>query len=245
MGSNKKALFSITPIGGLVQIGSNMTLISGQTESLIVDCGILFPNEDSFGINYLIPDLEILEDSAPTDLIITHGHEDHIGAIYHIIEKVPQIRVWASPFSSELIKRKLKGHKKSIKINLLRQKEEVHFTDFSFIPIQTNHSIPETHGLFFKSRQESLCFFILSDFKIDNKTPYERPMDLEYLKNISHPFSKRILFSDSTNIKSKNAKTPSEADLIPSIEGILSKNYKRIFFTLFPSNIFRLNTIID
>ena len=63
MANGKKTIFSIVPIGGLGQIGSNMTLISGQTESLIVDCGILFPNEDSFGINYLIPDLEILENA--------------------------------------------------------------------------------------------------------------------------------------------------------------------------------------
>ncbi len=245
MASSKKTIFSIIPIGGLGQIGSNMTLISGQTESLIVDCGILFPNEDSFGINYLIPDLEILEKTPPTDLIITHGHEDHIGAIYHIIEKVPQIRVWASPFTSELIKKKLKSYKKSIKINLLIQKKEVTFSDFSFIPIHTNHSIPETHGLFFKSKKESLCFFILSDFKFDNKTPYESPMDLNYLKNISQNFEKRVLFSDSTNIKSKNVKTPSEADLIPPIEDILSKNDKRVFFTLFPSNIFRQKSIIN
>ena len=245
MTSRNKPIFSIIPIGGLGQIGSNMTLISGMTESLIVDCGILFPNEDSYGINYLIPDLDILEQSSPSSLIITHGHEDHIGAIYHIIKKFPNIKVLASPFSSKLIERKFKSQKISVKIHPIRPREEIIFSDFSVTPVQTNHSIPETFGLFFKSKLQSFCSLLISDFKFDDKNPYESPMDLNYIKNISQNFSKRLLLADSTNIKSKNEKTPSEGDLITTFESLFSQNYKRIFVTLFPSNIFRQKTVIQ
>ena len=88
MKAGYKDVFSLLPIGGLGQIGSNMTLVSGQSESVIIDCGILFPNEDSFGVNYIIPNLEVLKQYNPQHLIITHGHEDHIGAIAHILSGV-------------------------------------------------------------------------------------------------------------------------------------------------------------
>ncbi|MEC7183399.1 MAG: MBL fold metallo-hydrolase, partial [Bdellovibrionota bacterium] len=204
-------VFSITPIGGLGQIGSNMTLVSGQEESVIIDCGILFPNEDSFGVNYIIPSLEVLKKHDPKHLIITHGHEDHIGAISHILLAFPSIKVWSSPFSSELIKRKLKRDKLNRKIEIFKEKEEIEFNDFSVIPIHTNHSIPETNGLLFKFTSKNVCFFLISDFKFDNQTPYEPPMDLEFIKEKTKNFEKRLLLVDSTNIKSRNTKTFSEA----------------------------------
>ena len=239
------SIFSIVPIGGLGQIGSNMTLVSGQEESVIIDCGILFPNEDSFGVNYIIPSLEVLKMHNPKHLIITHGHEDHIGAISHILSEFPSIKVWSSPFSSELIKRKLNRDKLNRKIEIFKEKREIEFNDFSVTPIQANHSIPETHGLLFKFNSKSICFFLLSDFKYDNQTPYEHPMDLEFIKEQTKSYEKRLLLVDSTNIKSRNTKTFSEADLIPTIENIIETNKKRIFITLFPSNIFRQKTILN
>ncbi len=236
--------FSITPIGGLGQIGSNMTLVSGQEESIIIDCGILFPNEDSFGVNYIIPNLEVLKKHDPKHLIITHGHEDHIGAISHILLEFPSIKIWSSPFSAELIHRKLNRDKISRKIQIYKDKDEIKFSEFSVTPIHTNHSIPETHGLLFKFNSIKACFFLISDFKFDDQTPYEAPMDLEFIKEQSKPFEKRLLLVDSTNIKSKNTKTFSEADIIPSIEKILETHKKRVFITLFPSNIFRQQTIL-
>lgn len=238
-------VFSITPIGGLGQIGSNMTLVSGQEESVIIDCGILFPNEDSFGVNYIIPSLEVLKKHDPKHLIITHGHEDHIGAISHILLAFPSIKVWSSPFSSELIKRKLKRDKINRKIEIFKEKDEIEFNDFSVIPIHTNHSIPETNGLLFKFTSKNVCFFLISDFKFDNQTPYEPPMDLKFIKEKTKNFEKRLLLVDSTNIKSRNTKTFSEADIIPKIENIIETNKKRIFITLFPSNIFRQKTILN
>ena len=245
MTTKKNNVFSITPIGGLGQIGSNMTLVSGQEESVIIDCGILFPNEDCFGVNYIIPNLEILKKHDPKHLIITHGHEDHIGAISHILLEFPSIKIWSSPFSSELIKRKLNRDKLNRKIEIFKEKEEIQFNDFSITPIHTNHSIPETHGLFFKFNSEKVCFFLISDFKYDEKTPYEAPMDLNFIKEQAKTFKKRLLLIDSTNIKSKNVKTFSEADIIPTIENIIKTNKKRIFITLFPSNIFRQKTILN
>ena len=94
--------FTIKPLGGVGQIGSNSTLFSDGATNIIVDCGILFPNDSHFDINYLIPDLAKVEEEIDA-LIITHGHEDHIGAIYHYIMRFPEAKIFAPPFAKELI----------------------------------------------------------------------------------------------------------------------------------------------
>ena len=89
-----KALLKIKPVGGVGQIGSNMTLIQGANDTILIDAGILFPYEDFFDINYLIPCMDNIP--TPSHLVITHGHEDHIGAIDHVVKKFPNIKIHIS-----------------------------------------------------------------------------------------------------------------------------------------------------
>ena len=239
----KKPYLKIKPVGGIGQIGSNMTLIQGENDTILIDAGILFPYEDFFDINYLIPDLEGIP--TPSHLVITHGHEDHIGAVYHVIKKFPQIKILASPFTAGLIRKKLEFNHMPFPITEYRHHDQLGFKDFTIDPIHVNHSIPETVGLLLKDHKEEFGLFFISDFKIDYKTIYERPFDFDKLIKHSNMLKRRVLLVDSTNITSSTLKTPSEVDLIPVLDELFASTDKRIFITCFSSNIHRLMTFMS
>lgn len=238
-----KPLIKIKPVGGVGQIGSNMTLIQGDNDTVLIDAGILFPYEDFFDIDYLIPDLSQIPE--PSHLIITHGHEDHIGAVLHVVKKFPKIKVLASPFTAGLIRKKLEFNHNQYPIAEYRHFDQLGFKDFTIDPIHVNHSIPETVGLLIKDTKEQVGIFFISDFKIDFKTIYERPFDFEKLIKNTKDLKRKILLCDSTNITSGTKETPSEHDLIPVLDGIFQEASNRIFITCFSSNIHRLMTFID
>ncbi|MBC7429483.1 MAG: ribonuclease J [Bacteriovorax sp.] len=238
-----KPLIKVKPVGGVGQIGSNMTLIQGDNDIILIDAGILFPYEDFFDIDYLIPDLSQIPE--PSHLVITHGHEDHIGAVLHVVKKFPKIKVLASPFTAGLIRKKLDFAHHQHQIIEYRQFDQLGFKDFTIDPIHVNHSIPETVGLLIKDTKEQIGIFFISDFKIDFKTIYERPFDFEKLIKHTKDLKRKILLCDSTNITSSTKETPSEHDLIPVLDSIFEEAKNRIFITCFSSNIHRLMTFID
>ncbi|MFA6237280.1 MAG: ribonuclease J [Bacteriovorax sp.] len=238
----KNQYLKIEPVGGIGQIGSNMTLIQGENDTVLIDAGILFPYEDFFDIDYLIPDLSTIP--VPSHLIITHGHEDHIGAVLHVIRQFPRIKVLASPFTAALIRKKLEFNHNPYPITEYKQYDQLGFKDFTIDPIHVNHSIPETHGLLIRDNKEEFGLFFISDFKVDYKTIYERPFDFEKLIKLSKNLKRKVLLVDSTNITSNTLKTPSEVDIIPVMDEIFASTEKRIFITCFSSNIHRLMTFI-
>ena len=238
-----KSLAQITPIGGSGQIGSNLIHITGAGASFVIDCGLLFPYEDFFDINYLIPDFYQL-DPIPTHLIISHGHEDHIGAIVEFVRAYPKIEIWLSPFCRELVVRKLGFAAESANIKVYQAPTtEIEVGDFVIRPLEVNHSIPETHGLFVYQKSQDYCFFYVSDFKIDPKAINERPFDLDLLRRWSQPFKRRLLAADSTNILSSQHKTTSESEVVHSLEHLIKAAPSRVFITLFSSNVHRINNI--
>lgn len=234
-------LISIKPIGGVGQIGSNMTLISYRNHRILIDAGILFPSEDFFDIDYLIPDLNTI-DQIDT-LIITHGHEDHIGAVFNVIKKFNDIKIYAPKFAAALIRKKLEFNKSPYPVNLFDDNSILKFSDLEVHAIHVNHSIPDTKGLFLSLPNKSLGFFFISDFKIDFKTKYESPFDFDKLIKLSSNLNKRFLLVDSTNITSSIHSTPSEMDVLDNLENIISKCTSRIFVTLFSSNIHRIHSL--
>ncbi len=239
----KNSLFKIKPIGGVGQIGSNMTLIESNGERIVIDCGILFPYEDYFDINYLIPNLE---KETPFDAIVfTHGHEDHIGAVLHFIQHSPDAKIYANDFTAALIRKKLFHANISHGISVIDYNETLSFAGVTIDFIHVNHSIPETMGLLIKDHSDLYSVFYSSDFKIDFKTKYEKPFDFEKLKKLSETTQKKVFMADSTNILSNNLNTPSEWDLRESFEGVFKNLSDRLFITCFSSNIHRLKTIID
>lgn len=237
-----KSLISIKPVGGVGQIGSNMTLINYEGISILIDAGILFPYEDFFDIDYLIPDLSKIEKL--DYLIITHGHEDHIGAVYNVIEKFPNISIHAPRFAAALIRKKLEFNQKPYPIKVVNPNTPLTFNDLNIHYIEVNHSIPDTFGLYLAIDKMDFGMFFASDFKIDFKTKLEPPFNFDKLKKLSINHKRKIMLADSTNITSGQRQTPSEEDLIPSFDHIFEKAGGRIFITLFSSNVHRVHNII-
>ena len=223
---------TFTPLGGLGRIGANMNLIQRGNTRVILDCGILFPDDNPFNIDYLIPDYSHI--SPPTDLILTHAHEDHLGGLRLLLKRFPQIKVHAPQFAKALIEAKgIKVH-----VDEYQNKQMLNFDNFIIQPLKVDHSIPDTYGVLLKT--EELGFFYLSDFKIYIKNT---EFDLEWLKQEMESYGKRILFADSTNILSRNLNTKEEEDLEKPLSTYFNSK-GRLFITFFASNSFRLRTIL-
>ncbi len=231
---------SIKPLGGVGQIGSNSTLITYKETNIIIDCGILFPAEQLFDINYLIPDLSQVDEQIDA-IIITHGHEDHIGAVAHYVEAFPQAQIYAPLFARELILEKLSHTRFHHNVELLLP--ELIIDEIKIESFHVNHSIPDTKGLMISTHELSLLF--ISDFKIDFENPYERPFDFSVINEHAKSDRMRISLLDSTNIMSKNYETPSERIVAKDIETIINNTKGNCYITTFSSNIHRIQTIID
>ncbi|MCR9203486.1 MAG: ribonuclease J [Halobacteriovoraceae bacterium] len=232
--------FSIQPIGGLGQIGSNMMVITAPSKkTYVIDCGILFPFEDTFNINYLIPNFEDIQ--RPEFVIITHGHEDHIGALPHLLEKFPGLTVYAPSFAGELIRRKAEYFPRKLDFKVKTSiQDEIETDDLLFRYIQVNHSIPDTFGIVIKNKQTETTAFYISDFKVDHKVVHEPVFDFKLLDKYAKGSKKRILLADSTNITSSLRKTTSEQELLPAFKKYIDTDRRRVFITTFSSNIHRL-----
>lgn len=240
-----RSILKIYPLGGVAEIGSNMTVIEMVEKAIIIDCGILFPYEDFFDINYLIVDYTQLNSlKKPIELFITHGHEDHIGAVKHFLADFPESKVYAPNFARNLILKKLELDQTSHRIQSYDEKAILDFQEYFLKPVKVTHSIPDTYGLIFGDHDKNFSLLFISDFKFDLNPLYERAFDEEQaIASYFTPAKKRLAMLDSTNILNEG-QTLSESELVNDIELLLSKN-QRTFFTLFSSNIFRVRTILE
>lgn len=234
-------LIKIYPFGGVAEIGSNMTVFETKTQVTVLDYGILFPYDDFFNLNYLIADTTQLNTQKPIVLFITHGHEDHIGAIIHFLQDFPDITVYAPRLARELILSKLEKAKLSYKITEYQEDLKLSFDGFTLHPVHVTHSIPDTYGVIFSHKELAILF--ISDFKFDLNPSFEAPFNYQKIQKLFKESSTTLAMIDSTNILSEG-KTLSESDLLSDLEKIISKK-KRTFITMFSSNIYRLKNIFQ
>jgi ribonuclease J len=238
----KNKYFSVLPIGGVEEIGSNMTLIKTDSEQIVVDCGMLFPYEECFDINYLIPDFAAIDASKLTTIIITHGHEDHIGGLAHFLKEFPDVTVYTTKFTLSLIQRKLEEHKVSFQYKIYEPDSELIFKSVNVYPVHVNHSIPETSGLIIRTKDKSWGALYISDFKVDLNSKHEAPIDFRRIKQLLSECKKTAYFLDSTNILN-DGKTTSEGELLSDLRSLMDRDEDRVFITLFASNVHRMNEI--
>jgi ribonuclease J len=240
---SSKSLLKIIPLGGVGEIGSNITVFETENHYLAIDYGILFPYEEFFDLNYLIVDTSLISEDKKIVLFITHGHEDHIGAVHHFIKKYPSTILYAPPFAATLIRRKFESRNIQHIINVYEEDFELYIDDITLHPVHVTHSIPDTFGVILVNEKRDYSILFISDFKVDYNPVFEKPININKIEQLFNHSKKRLCFLDSTNILLKD-KTKSESDLIPDIEMLISKP-NRSFITLFSSNIFRLKIILN
>ena len=241
--NNKK--IKIIPLGGLEQIGMNITAFEYENSIFIVDCGLAFPSDDMLGIDLVIPDVSYLKNnfSKLKGFCITHGHEDHIGALPYILKQL-NIPVYGTRLTMALIERKLKEHNidKTAKLNVVKYGETVEFGDFKVEFIKTNHSIADAAALAIFS--PAGVVFHTGDFKVDYTPVFGDATDLQRMADIGREGC-LALMCDSTNA-TKPGFTMSERTVGKTFDAIFAENQKnRILVATFASNVDRVQQIIN
>ncbi len=245
--SNKtpKTPIKIIPLGGLGEIGKNITLYEYKEEMILVDCGMAFPDEETPGIDIVIPDFTYLIKNKDKikGLFLTHGHEDHIGAIPYLLKNF-NIDIYGTKLTLGIVEGKLKEHKllSGAKLNVVKPGDEITLGAFNVEFIHVNHSIPDAVGLAIKTPVGTIVQ--TGDFKIDTTPIDDRVIDLARFAEIGRK-GVLALLSDSTNAE-RPGYTMSERIVGESFSNLFKKAGKnRIIIATFSSNIHRIQQIID
>lgn len=242
---NPNGKVRITPIGGLGEIGGNMTVIETQNSAIIIDAGMSFPDGDMHGIDILVPDfsyLEVIKDKI-AGIVITHAHEDHIGAMPYLFKKY-QFPIYGTPLPLGLIGSKFDEHGLKKYRSLFRAVEKrkpIRIGEFEIEWIHITHSIVDSSALAIKT--EAGVIFHTGDFKIDHTPIDGYPTDLNRIAYYGEQ-GVLLLLSDSTN-SHKAGYTPSEASVGPAFDMLFSRAKGRVIMSTFSSNIHRVYQAIQ
>ena len=245
MPRRKPSSVKIIPLGGLGQIGMNITAFECNNQILIVDCGLAFPDEDMLGIDLVIPDITYLKDNASKirGLVITHGHEDHIGAIPYF-EKELNVPIYATKLTMALIENKLKEHGilNNVERHVVTHGDKVKLGIFNVEFIKTNHSIADAAALAITTPAGVIVH--TGDFKIDHTPLFGEAIDLARFAELG---SKGVLalMADSTNVE-RQGYTPSEKNVGKRLDNLFAEHLKgRMIIATFASNVDRVQHIIN
>lgn len=242
---NPNAKVRITPIGGLGEIGGNMTIIETQNSAIIIDAGMSFPDSDMHGVDILVPDfsyLEVIKDKI-AGIVITHAHEDHIGAMPYLFKKY-QFPIYGTALPLGLIGSKFDEHGLKKFRSLFRPVEKrkpIRIGEFEIEWIHITHSIVDSSALAIKT--EAGVIFHTGDFKIDHTPIDGYPTDLNRIAHYGEQ-GVLLLLSDSTN-SHKSGYTPSEASVGPAFDMLFSRAKGRVIMSTFSSNIHRVYQAIQ
>ena len=243
--TTSKKPIKIIPLGGLGEIGKNITLYEYDGDMFLVDCGMAFPDEDMPGIDIVIPDFSyVLENRDKIKgLVVTHGHEDHIGAIPYLLRNF-NLPIYATKLTIGLIEGKLKEHRLlgNAKLNVVKAGDTVNLGKFSVEFIHVNHSIPDAVGFAIKCAGGTIVH--TGDFKIDTTPIDDRVIDIGRFAELGKE-GVLALLADSTNAE-RPGYTASEKLVGESLSNLFQKaGDNRIIVATFSSNIHRIQQIID
>ncbi len=241
---SKHGKLKIIPLGGLGEVGKNMTAYEFQNQILVVDAGIMFPHNDMIGIDYIIPDFEYLLNKADkvVGIIITHGHEDHIGAIHHLVREVPA-PIYATPLTRGLIEVKLARNNagNKVSLNTIEAGGSVELGPFKVEFFHICHSIPDAVGLGITTPAGLVVH--MSDFKFDHTPVDGWPTDFAKLAEFSNR-GVDVLLADSTNAE-RPGWTPSEMIIGPAFDKVFTEAPGRVIVATFASLISRVQQVAD
>ncbi len=241
---NEKAKVKIIPLGGVNEIGKNLTAIEYKNDIVVIDCGLKFPDEDMFGIDLVIPDITYLikNKEKVSGIFLTHGHEDHIGALPYVLKQL-NVPVYGTKLTLGIVETKLKEHGLLSSTELVRVKprDVIRLNSVSVEFIKTNHSIADSVAIAVHTPLGVVLH--TGDFKVDYTPIDGEPMDFARFAELG---KKGVLamMADSTNVE-KAGYTNSEKIVGESLTRIFGKTKGRIIIATFASNIHRIQQIID
>ncbi len=242
---NANKTVKILPLGGLGEIGKNITLFECDGDMLLVDCGISFPDDHMFGVDLVIPDFRYIIENASKirGLIVTHGHEDHIGAIPYLLKQI-KVPVFGTKLTIGFIQNKLEEHRLNnvAKLNVIEPNQRIRLGAFTIEPIRVNHSIPD--AVAFAIDTPAGIVLHTGDFKVDLSPIHGKSIDL---KTFATYGKKGVLcmMSDSTNAE-RAGYTETEQKVAESFKRFfIQAQDRRIFIASFSSNIYRIQQIVE
>jgi len=237
---NKK--ISFIPLGGITDVTKNMYLYEYEDSILIVDCGLGFPNETMLGVDLLLPDISYLKSTKKkiVGMVLTHGHEDHIGALPYILPQLPNFPIYGTTLTAALSNEKLKEFGVSNKVQTASFDADVNIGPFGISFIRVTHSVPDTSNIFIKTPAGN--FYHGSDFKFD-MTPFDgKKTDFTKIARLSSQ-GVLCLMSDALGAERPGA-SPTEMDILPILIEEMRTCKGKIILTTYSSNISRLNQAI-
>ena len=242
--SFKKESLKIIPLGGLQEIGKNITVFEYGNDIVIVDCGVAFPEDEMLGIDLVIPDFTYLERNKEKirGMVITHGHEDHIGSIPYFLKQI-NVPIYATKLTCGLIENKLEEHRlvNSTKLNIVKQGQTIVLGKFRVEFIRSCHSIPDSVALAIHTPVGTVVH--TGDFKVDYTPIDDEKMDLGRLAELGNK-GVLALLSDSTNSERKGF-TMSEKTVGEVFDKFFLNCTKRIVVATFASNVHRVQQIVN
>lgn len=240
----KETNLKIIPLGGLGEVGRNMMLYEYENTAIIVDCGSMFPENDMLGIDYIIPDFHYLRSRKDKirGIIFTHGHEDHIGAIHHLIQEI-QAPIYGTPLTLGLVRVKLarRGLLDQVSLNTVKAGEQIKIGPFKIDFFHVCHSIPDSVGLGIETPEGLIVQS--GDYKFDHTPVDNWPTDYAKLAE----FSRRgvlALIADSTNA-TRSGWTPSEQLVSEAFDKVFNQAQGRIIIASFASLISRVQQAVN
>ncbi len=242
--TSSNQLLRIIPLGGVGEIGKNMYVFEYGDEIVVIDCGLMFPDEEMFGIDLVIPDITYLKERRKNvkAFLITHAHEDHVGGLPYVLPEFPGVPVYASTLARGLLGNKVKEHKlHNNPLLALEPGDDVQIGPFGVVPFRIGHSIPDAMGIALRTPVGTVVH--TGDFKFDHTPVDGRLSDFHILARLGEE-GVICLLSDSTRAENPGY-TPSERTVGEAFREIMEPLEGRVIVATFASNIARVQQVLD
>ena len=234
----------VIPLGGLGDVGRNMASLEINGQLLLVDCGVLFPEDDHPGVDLILPGLDALEGRLDDvqGLVLTHGHEDHIGAVPYLLRRRNNIPVYGSRLTLALLENKLREHRiRNHDLRVVAEGDRITAGEFDCEFIAVNHSIPDALAVFVRTKAGTLLH--TGDFKMDQLPLDGRITDLRAFARLGEE-GVDLFLVDSTNAEVPGF-TTSERDIAPAMERVFSTSNQKLIVACFASHVHRVQQVMD